>query len=169
MVDVRTPAEFEHEHIAGAMLRPLERLDAAVFAGQLNSEDSAVYVVCRGGTRARSAIVKLESAGLKNCVLLEGGIEAWARCGYELQRGARKAISLERQVRIAAGSLVLIGLALGFMVARGFFGLSAFVGAGLVFAGLTDFCGMGMLLARMPWNQIQSNNSETLCQGGKWS
>jgi hypothetical protein len=62
-------------------------------------------------------------------------------------------MSLERQVRIAAGSLVLLGVALGAFVSQWLYGLSAFVGAGLVFAGLTDTCGMGMLLARMPWNR----------------
>lgn len=68
-------------------------------------------------------------------------------------RSAVKVMSLERQVRIAAGSLVFIGVALGWFVHRGFFAVPAFVGAGLVFAGLTDFCGMGLLLAKMPWNR----------------
>ena len=70
-----------------------------------------------------------------------------------MTRGTVKVISLERQVRIAAGSLVFIGVALGCFVHRGFYGLSAFVGAGLVFAGITDFCGMGLLLAKLPWNK----------------
>ena len=70
-----------------------------------------------------------------------------------MTRGQSKGISIERQVRIIAGSLVLIGMVLGWFVRRGFFGLAAFVGAGLVFAGVTDFCSMGLLLAKLPWNR----------------
>jgi hypothetical protein len=86
-------------------------------------------------------------------VNIEGGTLACVEAGLPVVRG-KKAISLERQVRIAAGSLVLLGAALSF-VHLAFIGLSAFVGAGLVFAGITDTCGMGMMLARMPWNQIK--------------
>jgi rhodanese-related sulfurtransferase len=85
-------------------------------------------------------------------VVVEGGTEAWIAAGLPVDRGTVTAISLERQVRIAAGALVLLGVLLGWLVHPAFFGLSGFVGAGLVFAGITDFCGMGLLLARMPWN-----------------
>ena len=95
---------------------------------------------------------KLEAAGFEKVVNVEGGTSAWLDTNLPSVAG-KKAISLERQVRIAAGSLVVIGVALGHFVAPGWFGLSAFVGAGLVFAGVTDTCGMGMLIARMPWNR----------------
>jgi hypothetical protein len=78
---------------------------------------------------------------------------AWERAGLPMVRGARGSISLERQVRIGAGTLVLAGVVMGWLIHPAFFGFSAFVGAGLVFAGVTDWCGMGMLLAKMPWNQ----------------
>ena len=87
-------------------------------------------------------------------VNVEGGTLAWEQAGLPVVRG-KKAMSLERQVRIAAGSLVVLGTALGAFVHPGFLGLSAFVGAGLVFAGVTDTCGMGMVLARMPWNRAE--------------
>jgi hypothetical protein len=97
-------------------------------------------------------------------VNVEGGTQACESSGVPVVRG-KKAISLERQVRIAAGSLVLTGVTLGWLVHPGFFGLSAFVGAGLVFAGITDTCGMGMLLARMPWNQCDAGASACAARG----
>ena len=89
---------------------------------------------------------------MEQTVIIAGGTKAWIDAGLPVTRSEVQVISLERQVRIAAGSLVLVGAVLGWLVHPGFFGLSAFVGAGLVFAGITDFCGMGLLLARLPWN-----------------
>jgi tetrahydrodipicolinate N-succinyltransferase len=85
--------------------------------------------------------------------VVEGGTELWAAAGLPTEGTGRKVISIERQVRIGAGSLVLTGLILGFLFHPAFFALSAFIGAGLVFAGITDWCGMGLLLARAPWNR----------------
>jgi hypothetical protein len=98
-------------------------------------------------------VKKLCGAGLENCVLVEGGIEAWDEAGLPVVRGERKVMGLERQVRIAAGALVVTGVLLGWLVHPGFLGLAGFVGAGLVFAGITDTCGMGMMIAKMPWNK----------------
>ena len=95
---------------------------------------------------------KLESAGFEKVVNVEGGTSAWNGAGLPVITG-KNVMSLERQVRIAAGSLVVIGAAVGHFVHPGGFALSTFVGAGLVFAGVTDTCGMGMLIARMPWNR----------------
>lgn len=99
----------------------------------------------------RSAAERLKEYHLPPLAVLEGGIQAWDKAGLPLIRG-RKTISLERQVRIAAGTLVLTGAILAWLVHPWFIALSGFVGAGLVFAGITDTCGMGMLLARIPWN-----------------
>ena len=107
-----------------------------------------------GGRRRARSSWRLD---ITNVVNVEGGTTACVEAGLPVVRG-KKAISLERQVRIAAGLLVLLGVLLGFLVHPVLFGLSAFVGAGLVFAGVTDFCGMGMLLARMPWNQCRDEN-----------
>ena len=99
------------------------------------------------------------AAGYPNVVSVQGGTEAWERAGLPVVRGTATVMSLKRQVRIGAGSLVLLGTALGFLVHPAFFGLSAFVGAGLVFAGVTDWCGMGLLLAKFPWNRAGSTTA----------
>jgi rhodanese-related sulfurtransferase len=152
LIDVRTPVEFREMHIAAAKNTPLDKLDPAAFAAAGAGRNRPLFVVCRTGSRAKQASEKLIAAGCTNVVQIEGGSLAWEQSGLPVVRG-EKAISLERQVRIAAGSLVLTGAALAVWVHPYFIGLSAFVGAGLVFAGVTDTCGMGMLLARMPWNQ----------------
>jgi hypothetical protein len=110
-------------------------------------------VVCRSGSRGQQACDRLAQAGFTNAISIEGGTLACEQAGVPVVRG-KKAISLDRQVRIAAGSPVLLGVILGWFVHRYLFGLSAFVGAGLVIAGITDPCGMGLLLARMPWNRV---------------
>ena len=115
-------------------------------------KDDTLHLICQSGGRSAMACQKLETAGYEAVVNLEGGTSAWQAAGFPVVEG-KKAMSLERQVRIAAGSLIVIGAAIGYFVHPGGFGLSAFVGAGLVFAGLTDTCAMGMMIAKMPWNQ----------------
>jgi len=155
LIDVRTPVEFREVHADLARNLPLDALDpAAILHSRSAVADQPLYVICRTGNRGKQACEKLLAAGHDNVVNVEGGTLAWAEAGLPVVRG-KKAISLERQVRIAAGSLVLLGALLGWLVHPVFVGLSAFVGAGLVFAGITDTCGMGLLLARMPWNQVR--------------
>jgi rhodanese-related sulfurtransferase len=151
LVDVRTPLEYAEVHATGAVLVPLDSLNAAAL-GEAPTADSPVYLLCKSGARAAKAREKLAAAGCEHCIVVEGGTDAWLAAGLAVTR-AGGVISMERQVRIAAGSLVLIGAILGFAVHPGFFSLCAFVGAGLVFAGVTNFCGMGLLIARMPWNR----------------
>jgi len=150
LLDVRMPAEFEEIHIPGSVLHPLSDLDPVAVRKLAEGKTSCV-VVCRSGNRARQAAGKLESAGLPPLTILDGGVQAWESAGLDVIRG-RKTMSLERQVRIAAGSMVLAGVVLGFVLNPAFFFLSGFVGCGLIFAGATDWCGMGLLLAKMPWN-----------------
>jgi rhodanese-related sulfurtransferase len=152
LLDVRTPPEFREVHLAGARNLPLDQLDPKRVAQERQSQDEPLYVICQSGGRGRQACALLRSAGANNVVNVEGGTVACVQAGLPVIRG-RKAISLERQVRIAAGSLVLLGTVLGFFVRPGILLLPALVGAGLVFAGITDTCGMGLLLARMPWNR----------------
>lgn len=154
LIDVRTPMEFQELHVAHARNVPLDRLDPSAVIQARNGSQEPLYVICRSGSRGRQACEKLIATGHTNVVNVEGGTLACAEAGLPIVRG-KKTISLERQVRIAAGSLVLLGAFLGWLVHPVFLGLSAFVGAGLVFAGVTDTCGMGMLLARMPWNQVK--------------
>jgi rhodanese-related sulfurtransferase len=159
LLDVRTPAEFREIHVEGARNVPLDRLDPqAIQAARGGLNDQPLYVICRSGSRGKQACEKLLAAGLVNVVNIEGGTVACEAAGLPVVRG-KKTISLERQVRIAAGFLVLVGGILAITVHPYFAGLSAFVGAGLMFAGITDTCGMAMLLARMPWNQVSSNSS----------
>jgi rhodanese-related sulfurtransferase len=158
LLDVRTPREYASVHVPGASLEPLERFHAATVAGRLSPAKRPLYVICQSGTRARTAISRLESQGIEDCVLVEGGTQGWISAGLPVERQAGGRISLERQVRIVAGFLVVAGTLLGVYLHPGFLFLSGFVGTGLVFAGLTDICGMGTLLARMPWNQITNQN-----------
>ncbi len=155
LIDVRTPLEFQEIHVPQARNIPLDRLDpCAVMQARNGSPDEPLYLICRSGSRGRQACEKFLAAGHTNVVNVEGGTLACAEAGLPVVRG-KKVISLERQVRIAAGSLVLLGVLLGWLVHPVLLGLSVFVGAGLVFAGVTDTCGMGILLARMPWNQVK--------------
>jgi rhodanese-related sulfurtransferase len=155
LIDVRTPVEHRELRAEPARLVPLDGLDpVAVMRSRNGPKDHPLYTICRSGNRGRQAAERFHAAGFTNVVNVEGGTLAWQRAGLPVVRG-KKAVSLERQVRIAAGSLVVIGTALGAFVHPAFLGLAAFVGAGLVFAGVTDTCGMGMMLARMPWNRAE--------------
>jgi rhodanese-related sulfurtransferase len=159
LVDVRTPVEFREVHVANARNVPLDRLDPAeLVQGRHGSAEEPVYLLCRSGSRGKQACEKFVQVGFHNVINIEGGTLACIDAGLPVVRG-KKAISLERQVRIAAGFLVLVGATLGAFVHPGFIGLSAFVGAGLMFAGITDTCGMGMILAKMPWNQCQDDGT----------
>lgn len=149
LIDVRTPVEFREVHATPARNVPLDQLTPQDVAGH-----DAVYVICRSGARAEKACEKLLAGGYDDVTNVEGGTTAWEAAGLPVVRG-KKTISLERQVRIAAGTLVLVGVLLAAFVWEPFMWLSAFVGAGLVFAGVTDTCGMGMMLAKMPWNQVR--------------
>ncbi len=139
--------EFAGIHAAGARHVPLDSLNAAELAGSKR----LIAVLCQSGGRASKACASLRAAG-GNAVVVEGGTAAWVAAGLPVVRG-RSAVSLERQVRIAAGSLVVLGVVLGAAVHPSCLALSAFVGGGLVFSGITDTCGMGLLLAKMPWNR----------------
>lgn len=154
IIDVRTPAEFTAVHADGARLVPLDALDPQAIMSTLDEGPAdSLYLICKSGGRAAKAAERFHSAGFSNVYTIEGGTTAWEQAGLPVVRGGRAVMSLERQVRIGAGSLVLLGVLLGWLVHPGLYGLAAFVGAGLVFAGVTDWCGMGMLLARMPWNR----------------
>ncbi len=149
-LDVRTPAEFEEAHIEGSFLHSLTDLDPEKVRS-LAVGRAGCLVICRSGNRAKQAAEKLAAAGIEPVQVLDGGVQAWEAAGLPLRRG-KKTMSLERQVRIAAGFLVFTGAVLGYFVNPAWIALSGFVGAGLMFAGITDTCGMGMLIARMPWN-----------------
>lgn len=153
LIDVRTPVEFREIHAEPARSVPLDTLEPdAIMSARIGLTDEPLFIICRSGARGRQAAEKFHAAGYTNVINVEGGTLAWESAGLPVVRG-EKAVSLERQVRIAAGSLVVLGTVLGTVFHPGFLGLSAFVGAGLIFSGVTDTCGMGLVLARMPWNK----------------
>ena len=156
VVDVRSPGEFAAAHIRGSYNIPLDALPEA--ASQLSSlRDETVALVCRTGMRAVQAETILRSAGVESARVLAGGIESWERAGLPLDRG-RGTWSIERQVRAIAGGLVLTGVVGSLAVNRKLLWLSGFVGGGLLFAGLTDFCGMAKLLMLLPFNRANRAN-----------
>jgi len=150
VLDVRTPVEFAEVHVPQARNIPLDELKTGAL--QL-PKDQPVYLLCRSGQRATKAAEKLARDGYAHAIVVEGGTLAWIDANLPVTRGTTKVISLERQVRIAAGAIVFTGVLLAHFVNFNFIWLAGFVGAGLVFAGITDFCGMGLLLAKMPWNR----------------
>ena len=154
-IDVRTPQEFEGVHISGARNIPLPDLHKYIDELKTLSQERRITLVCRTQNRVKIAYEYLTNNGLTNCEILEGGITDWINEGNPVIRG-QQGISLEGQVRAIAGGLILIGVFLGFLVHSGFFVLPAIVGAGLLHAGLTDSCLMGILLSKLPMNRIGS-------------
>lgn len=154
LLDVRTPGEFDSEHIAGAYNVPLDILGEhgpEIRAGVVGP----VVLVCRSGQRARKAEEALKAAGMLDLHVLDGGMAAWIAAGQPVRRGASR-MSLERQVRIVAGAIAAIGGFLALFVNPLWAIASAFVGSGLVFAGVTNTCTMGLLLAKLPYNRPAS-------------
>ena len=151
IVDVRTPAEFRGVHAKGARNVPLDVLEQHTVELRQAAGTGPLYLICQGGGRSKKACERLAAQQIA-VVNIDGGTNDWVAAGLPVERG-KATISLERQVRIAAGSLVLTGALLAWFVHPAFVWLSAFIGAGLVFAGVTDTCGMGMMLAKMPWNR----------------
>ncbi|MGE5537601.1 MAG: rhodanese-like domain-containing protein [Gemmatimonas sp.] len=150
LVDIREPMEHAREHVPGAISLPLSTLDAGAPALQ----DRVVVFHCKSGGRTQANAARLAAVDCRNGYVLEGGIDAWKRAGLPVAVDRRAPIDLQRQVMIAAGSLVLLGLALAVALSPWFIAVDAFVGAGMVVAGVTGFCGMARILAAMPWNRV---------------
>lgn len=156
VLDVRTPAEVAGQSLPGSHNVPLQDVCTESIQSLLKSQnhgDEPVYLLCGSGMRAEKAAEMIAGAVNNPLWVIEGGINALKNTDTPLTVSDSSVISLERQVRITAGFMVVLGVVLGSFVAPGFYGLSAFVGAGLMFAGITDSCGMAMVLAKMPWNQ----------------
>jgi rhodanese-related sulfurtransferase len=160
LIDVRMPVEFREVHADGAQNYPLDSLNPkAIVEGRNGRSAEPLYLICKSGNRSSKAVQKFIDAGIENVVSVEGGTTAWDQAGLPVKRG-KKAISLERQVRIAAGSIALIGSVATMVTGNVYLaGIPAFIGAGLTFAGITDTCGMGMMLAKMPWNRCKDGGS----------
>lgn len=150
LIDVREPGEYASEHIPGAKLMPLSNLNPADVKPET---DQQVVLYCQSGNRSKKAAQKLFDSGFESVTHLQGGLPTWKAAGYQTQVNKNAPISVFRQVQIVAGTLVFTGTVLGAFVSPWFLILSGFVGAGLVFAGVSGTCAMGMLLAKLPYNQ----------------
>jgi rhodanese-related sulfurtransferase len=154
LIDVRTPVEHEEMHIAGSRLMPLDKLDAAAVKAAAAGNDSCV-LICRSGKRAEQAFEKLRAAGCENLAVLEGGVTDWESAGLPLERSTRRHLPLMRQVQLIIGVLALTGSVLALTVNKNFAIIPAFLGAGLTMAGSTGWCGLAILLSKMPWNRVE--------------
>ena len=150
LIDIRETDEQAREHVLGARLAPLSSIDSHDFD---RDRDKVAVFHCKSGMRTQANAARLLARGFREAYFLEGGLEAWKAAGYGVHQNKKAPLEIMRQVQITAGALVLGGVALGWFAHPAFFGLSAFVGAGLTFAGVTGWCGMAMLLKAMPWNR----------------
>ena len=156
VIDVRSPAEYRAGHIPGARLLPVELLEAGKLADVVNLTEfragNPLYLTCYAGKRAEKAAEIFRDAGVEHLTLVQGGTEAWQKAGLPVNK-CDSTLSLERQVQIAVGSLLILKVFFGFTVHELFFVAAAAIGAGLITAGITRWCGMAQLMARMPWNR----------------
>lgn len=150
LIDIRESDEHAREHIIGSRSVPLSGFDASDFAGQ---RDKVAIVHCASGSRTAQAAPRILMKGFREVYQLEGGLAAWKAAGLPVHLDRRAPISLQRQVQLVAGSLVLLGVLLGVLVTPWFLLLSAFVGSGLAFAGLSGTCALARLLVLLPYNR----------------
>ena len=150
LIDVREPAEFAGGRVPGAKLIPLGEIEKRHMELDHNKP---IYVMCRSGVRGAKAQAKLRELGFQNVINLKGGFEAWKKAGLAYEADDNPPWSIERQVRFTAGLLVFVGVILSLFVHRYFTAIPAFIGFGLALSAIVDWCGMGRLLAKMPWNR----------------
>lgn len=150
LIDIRETDEHAREHVMGARLAPLSAIDAHDFD---RDHDKIAIFHCKSGMRTQANAATLLARGFSKAFFLEGGLEGWKQAGYPVHANRKAPLEIMRQVQITAGSLVVLGVVLGALVHHAFYGLSAFVGAGLTFAGASGWCGMATLLKAMPWNR----------------
>lgn len=149
LIDVRTPAEYGALHAKGAVNIPLDKLEPSALA---YCKSDPVYLICKSGVRSRKAMGKLADSGFTHTFEVEGGVDGWVQAQLPVQKG-RKALGLEQQVRIIVGTLALIGAVLVMAGQPMGLVLVVMMGMGMVYAGVTDSCGLAMMLAKAPWNK----------------
>lgn len=158
LLDVRTSPEYARSHVPGAQSIPLSKLKVDAYLAQ-HKPGTPIYVLCQAGPRAMKAIEQFERAGFEDCVLVEGGTQAWINAGLPVHCGAGTVLPIMQQVQIVVGSLSILGAILALAVNPWFALLPLFLGCGLLFAGVTGTCGLALALARLPWNRAQNNCS----------
>lgn len=150
LIDVREPAEHRSECIDGACLIPLGELSIE----KLPSTKRPIVIHCRSGKRSSDACAKLLAINPSlDVASLEGGIVAWSQAGFSVKKSDSNILPLDRQTQIVVGSIAFCGTILGTLFNPSFYILPGFMGAGLMFAGITGWCGMAILLTKMPWNR----------------
>ncbi|MFT4261728.1 MAG: rhodanese-like domain-containing protein [Candidatus Woesearchaeota archaeon] len=162
IIDVRTPKEYKEKHIPGSFNIPLNEIPK--YKKELSNIKKNVAFLCRSGSRATQACQILKDNNLDSNVI-EGGIQNWESEGLDVLYGP-KSWELERQVRLGAGSLVTLGVILGALVNPWAYALSGFVGLGLIYAGLTNTCGMAFLLTKAPWNKVKHDTKKVINELG---
>lgn len=156
VIDIREKDEYAREHIEGAVSLPLSQLDKAPIT--IHANKSAVFH-CRSGIRTDENCAILAEHATGDAFILEGGLNEWKKAGLPLEVNTSAPLEINRQVQITAGAIVLLGVFLGLLVHASFFAISAFVGMGLMFAGISGWCGMAKLLGAMPWNRNELSNA----------
>ncbi len=150
LIDIRTADEHARERIAQARRVSVDQAAGGALSAEVAS---AVIFHCRSGNRTQINAQILGTCTVRDAYMLEGGLDAWKKAGLPVITDASQPLELQRQVQIAAGSIILLGVILGATVSPWFYALSGFVGAGLIFAGISGFCGLARVLAKMPWNR----------------
>lgn len=154
LIDIRGHDEWRREHISAARSMPLEQLQPGCFGELSLSDNETVVFHCQSGTRTNNAAAQIRPAvHPAKALIMQGGLNAWKAAGYPVQVDRRQPLPLMRQVQLTAGALALCGTLAGALLSPVFYIIPGFVGAGLVFAGATGWCGMAKLLAVMPWNR----------------
>ncbi len=165
LYDIREADEFRREHISGAAFMPQARptsvdadavADADADTGEAGNKDVKAVFYCNSGQRTREAATRITNAGYRESFALEGGLSAWKSAGFATELNRKAPISLQRQVQITAGSLVVSGLLLALLISPWFALLSGFVGAGLIFAGVSNTCALARILALLPYNRVKN-------------
>jgi rhodanese-related sulfurtransferase len=153
LLDVRTPPEYAAAHVPGALLVPLDDLNPTEFQGRRSDPAAPLYVLCHTGARARKAIDRFRAQGFEHCVLVEGGTQAWIDAGLPVESATTRVLPLIQQVHLVIGFFTALGAVLALTVDVRLALLPLITGCGLLVNGITGWCGMALLLAKMPWNR----------------
>lgn len=156
LIDIREPAEFLREHVPGAISFPLSDILSGKKLKDLPVNHPVIFHCLAGSRTAQNEDVLIGAAGPATVLLLSGGINAWKSASLPTIEDKKYPLPIMRQVQMVAGILTIAGVVMGYAVDQWFFLLSGFIGAGLFFAGVSGWCGMAVLLSKMPWNKIKN-------------
>lgn len=156
LVDIRESAEFLREHVPDAVFLPLSEIVAGKNVVNVSIYHPVIFHCLAGSRTTQNADVLIRAAAPASIVLLSGGINAWKSASLPTIEDKKYPLPIMRQVQIVAGILILTGVLMGYAIDKSFFLLSGFIGAGLLFAGVSGWCGMAVLLSKMPWNKLKN-------------